>query len=322
MITFKQFLLEAPWVNTEIQQQTNEDDPYDEHIESLRDDFKTLRHISTMPTGHQIWKGVDRSKSSFYYATDPNKRITSVLSGEQKNKDFHIHWAGNSKDSGISMNDIRAHLVNRHGLKLISDTEHSPGTAKNYASLIKRNDVELRVKNEKGRVLKTPVKSEWDLTKRYLEPGSRFVVTKPISTFRKVTKRYKFKSQIKEQFVDLGYGYHDHHANIEGHNVAVHFHDTGHVDFDVDGKDHLPKSNDPVQIKKNRKILLHVMGVVERFTNDKKPKKLIMQPNDDSKVSAYKTFANRIKSRFGATVNHDNEESEVNFNWRRNVKGK
>lgn len=156
---------------------------------------------------------------------------------------------------------------------------------------------------------------------KYNQIGERLGKTKGSLAALKF-KHLSGKYGIKEQFVDLGDGYHDHHANIEGHNVAIHFHDTGHIDFDVDGKDHLPKSNDPVQIRKNRKILFHVMNVVDQYTKDKKPNKLILQPNDDNKVSAYKTFANRIKNRFGGKVSHDNEESEVNFNWRRNVKGK
>jgi hypothetical protein len=82
------------------------------------------------------------------------------------------------------------------------------------------------------------------------------------------------------------------------------------VDFDVNYMYHRPNPNSSGMMWRDYEkarthlpsIMRHVKKSIETFAAEKKPNQLHMQPNDESKVRLYRTFANHLVKKHGGHV--------------------
>lgn len=140
MKTFRQFLLETPWLNHEL---GNWKEPMVSRYEHA---FGKGEHISTTPSGHKIYKHSTRSGSVAFYATDADDKLHMTLETDERYADPRMHeinYVVAHEGNTIKAHDFYHHLITHDNVHLVSDKEHSPGGAKIWEKLSKMPGIKM-----------------------------------------------------------------------------------------------------------------------------------------------------------------------------------
>lgn len=137
MLTFKQFLKETPWINSD-------ELDTDSNKEKLQ---RSPRHpqdieISSLPSGHIITKkkidyydpeeGYDQYE---YSAIGPDGKKDLSLKGHQKGNSFIVVDLSANKNNTLKAHELYHHLITKHNLHIHSDYEQSTGGMKTWKKL-------------------------------------------------------------------------------------------------------------------------------------------------------------------------------------------
>lgn len=153
-------------------------DNLDNHISNHKSQNEQLKKISTLSSGHHIYKlGSTRPSRAAYYVVDPNsKKVKAKILGSQEGNNLKVHWAVKHESLKHPMTDVYKHLIIRHNLTLTSDTEHSPGSQKVYKNLANDPDLHTSLIDDDGN--KTEINTK-DFHKNYFPneiPDLRFQI--------------------------------------------------------------------------------------------------------------------------------------------------
>lgn len=127
-----------------------------------KSDYRGARKISTLDSKHDIYHFMrpDNPKSQAYLVVErKTKRIKANITGNLFMGEFDIGWAGKHSTATFKMTDVYHHIIRNH-ITLVSSTEHSPGSYKNWRNLASKPDIEVSAYSS-GESVKAFGPEEW-----------------------------------------------------------------------------------------------------------------------------------------------------------------
>ena len=176
--SFFDFLIEAPELDETLPHHAKAN-----HFEDNRQDFRNFEHISTMPSGHRLFKEKnhsldDMSEPHFFFVAHPSKaqkEMTMVTYRDHK-RNHRLEFVGLNKGSELEPAEAFHHMVSEHGLRLASLNKHSTGTKETWAKLIDKPDTELHMIDRDNK--QTPLESNYDDNYSSKNKAKRFLLIK------------------------------------------------------------------------------------------------------------------------------------------------
>lgn len=151
MLSFKSFLIETPWINTDISPAKY--DPVSDSTE-WKMKYSGARKVSTLPwTGHVVKKVLrndliydDEIPAGFTIHDPVTKKMTlRVLGHFKKNTNkFFVGSLESTKNNTAKAVDVYHHLVTHHNVHLHSDYEQSPGAEKVWKALHRKPGIHMQ----------------------------------------------------------------------------------------------------------------------------------------------------------------------------------
>ena len=90
--------------------------------------YRQAKQISTITTGQQVFKGTDKSGSTYYYAVSPDTtRIEISVRGIEKNNVLSKIYLQANKGNTLTAADFYHWLIVKHNLTLVADMQTSGG---------------------------------------------------------------------------------------------------------------------------------------------------------------------------------------------------
>lgn len=154
MKTFRQFLNETPQIDAEYSADKAG------AADNRRSDFNSFEHISTMPSGHRVFKEKDVSLDStdephVFLVAHPKKDIKELRLMTFKTLKGHhrVAWLGGYEGGSAKAHDFYHHLITHHNIRLASDTTQSVGGAKVWHKLSEMPGIKMTQLNKNNKQL-------------------------------------------------------------------------------------------------------------------------------------------------------------------------
>lgn len=112
------------------------------------------KHVSTMDTGHHIYKLRHETPGhpiDTYHAWNPKtKKVDVKVSGDQRDHFLEVSGLYSYKDSKVKAHKFLAHIIKHHDLNLMSDATQTYGARKVWKLLGCEPGIETKGYNKKG----------------------------------------------------------------------------------------------------------------------------------------------------------------------------
>lgn len=174
MKTFRQFITEAPWINSD---DLDNDEKVPSKVMAKQHEEQSIR-IGPIGKHHSIYRrdfpGYDNTTNTHYMLVDDKtKHVRMGVVGETKGNKFFVSMLAGHTDGSTngSSENIKAHefyhtLITQHGVHLHSDYEQSTGGMKVWKALHKMPGIHMQSYNgstEKYSELKPSFQRKYDM---------------------------------------------------------------------------------------------------------------------------------------------------------------
>ena len=97
--------------------------------------------ISTTRSGHDVHRQVNYGLTKYSAVKDGDSHMT--VEGRTRGDEFHVRRTSGAQGGTIKAHELYHHLIDHHGLTMVSDDHHSPGGKKIWEKLGSMDGVRL-----------------------------------------------------------------------------------------------------------------------------------------------------------------------------------